>query len=117
MDENRFDKINVLIDTSHWDMMKEFDLGMYEKMMAYREHIFEMLEMDKKRIELILLGMCCIMRSQEAIRLHAERALNFGATKKEIFEVVARSLTTGGIPSYRTASLALKELFMDKNKK
>lgn len=105
--------IEVSIDISHWDMMKEFDPGMYEKMMAYREHMYENLEMDKKMIEMLIMGMCTIIHDKEAIRAHAERALHFGATKKELFEVAAISYLVGGVPSYRDTALTLKEVFSE----
>ncbi|MFX0198922.1 MAG: carboxymuconolactone decarboxylase family protein [Candidatus Hodarchaeota archaeon] len=114
MVKNISKKIGVSIDISHWDMMKEFDQGMYEKMMVYREHMYENLEMDKKVIELLIMGMCSIIHDREAIRAHAERALYFGATKKELFEVAALSHLVGGVPSYRDTALTLKKLFQEE---
>jgi len=114
MVENVSTKIPISIDISHWDMMKEFDQGMYEKMMIFRQHMAENLEMDKKMIELVVMGMCSIIRDREAIRLHAERALYFGATKRELFEVAAISFLVGGVPSYRDTALTLKKLFQER---
>ena len=65
--------------------------------------------LSKKKIYFVLDH----IHDKEAIRAHAERALHFGATKKELFEVAAISYLVGGVPSYRDTALTLKEVFSD----
>jgi 4-carboxymuconolactone decarboxylase len=54
---------------------------------------------DKKTQHLIQLGTAIGLCSKGAVRSHARRALDAGATDKEVFQVVLLSMTLVGFPA------------------
>jgi 4-carboxymuconolactone decarboxylase len=54
---------------------------------------------DKKTQHLIQLGTAIGLCSKGAVRSHARRALDSGATDKEVFQVVLLSMTLVGFPA------------------
>jgi len=54
---------------------------------------------DKKTQHLIQLGMAIGLCSKGAVRSHARRAIDAGATDKEVFQVVLLSMTLVGFPA------------------
>jgi 4-carboxymuconolactone decarboxylase len=75
---------------------------------AYHElsrRIHEHGPLDQKSAHLIKLGVAIGMNSEGAVRSHARRALQEGATGDELHHAVLLSLTTCGFPF---ASAALK---------
>ncbi len=55
--------------------------------------------MDKKTQHLVQLGTAIGLCSQGAVRSHARRALEAGATQEEILQVVLLSMTLVGFPA------------------
>lgn len=55
--------------------------------------------LDKKTRELVKLGMAIGGRLEGAVRSHAHRALEAGATAGEIEHVVLLAITTSGLPT------------------
>jgi 4-carboxymuconolactone decarboxylase len=54
--------------------------------------------LDRKTIELIKLGMCVASGLESATRSHARRALQHGASRKEIEQAIALAVNPCGLP-------------------
>jgi AhpD family alkylhydroperoxidase len=54
-----------------------------------RESIFQGGELDRKTKELIAVASSVLMRCQFCVHVHSQRAIEHGATKKEIAEAIA----------------------------
>jgi AhpD family alkylhydroperoxidase len=54
-----------------------------------RDSIFEGGELDRKSKELIAIASSVLMRCQFCVDVHSQRAIAYGASKKEIAEAIA----------------------------
>lgn len=54
-----------------------------------RETIFQGGELDRKTKELIAVACSVLMRCQYCVHVHSQRAIDHGATKKEIAEAIS----------------------------
>ncbi len=54
-----------------------------------RDSIFQGGELDRKTKELIAVASSVLMRCQYCVHVHSQRAMDHGATKKEIAEAIA----------------------------
>jgi 4-carboxymuconolactone decarboxylase len=59
--------------------------------------------LDAKTRELIKLGMAAAQRSESAVKSHAHRALEEGASVDEVIHAVLLGVTTIGFPAMMTA--------------
>ena len=66
--------------------------------------------LDAKTRELVKLGMAIGGRLEGAVRSHAHRALEAGATPKEIEHVVLLAVTTSGFPTAVAAFTWIEEI-------
>ena len=66
--------------------------------------------LDAKTRELVKLGMAIGGRLEGAVRSHAHRALEAGATPKEIEHVVLLAVTTSGFPTAVAAYTWVEEI-------
>ncbi len=96
--------------TDFWQRMEALDPALSEKATRLRDHVFAEGKLPRRTKELIYLGMCCAMRFPDGIRIHARRALEYGATPEEVYEAVALSVVGAGIPAYREAIILLRDL-------
>jgi AhpD family alkylhydroperoxidase len=94
----------------HWSVMKEFDEVMYQKVTDWRQYIYKNEIIPPKAKELMMVAMCCVTRNAAGVKTHSQNALEKGATKEELFATAAQSMLIGGIPAYRDAIVALKEI-------
>ncbi len=72
--------------------------------------------LDQKSAHLIKLAVAIGMNSEGAIRSHARRALQEGASRDEIYHAVLLSFTTCGFP-YTSAALKWVDEVMEKEGK
>lgn len=54
---------------------------------------------DAKTAHLIQLAACATMRSEGGVHSHAKRALDAGATREEVYQVIALLINTIGFPN------------------
>ncbi len=54
--------------------------------------------LPRKTKELIMVGITCAMLRPRGIRVHSERALNLGASPREVLEVMEVAAIPGGMP-------------------
>jgi AhpD family alkylhydroperoxidase len=66
--------------------------------------------LDQKTRELVKLGMAIGGRLEGAVRSHAQRALEAGATPAEIEHVILLAITTSGLPTAVAAFTWVEEL-------
>jgi AhpD family alkylhydroperoxidase len=59
--------------------------------------------LDKKTRELVKLGISSVLGQKEGIKIHAQKAQEFGASKEEIAEVVKIVFIASGIPGLYSA--------------
>lgn len=55
--------------------------------------------LERKTKELIMVGITCALSRSRGARLHAERALNLGASPREVLEAIEVAAIPGGLPS------------------
>jgi 4-carboxymuconolactone decarboxylase len=70
--------------------------------------------LPRKTKELIMVGITCAMLRPQGIRLHAERALNVGATPREVLEAMEIAAIPGGMPGLWRGVETLKEILKAK---
>jgi alkylhydroperoxidase/carboxymuconolactone decarboxylase family protein YurZ len=94
----------------HWLAMKEFDEEMYKRFSEYMQYVSKNEIIPPKYKELMMLAMCCVVRFDAGIRVHAKYALDKGATRDELLATAVQTLFVGGIPAYRDGILTIKEV-------
>lgn len=94
----------------HWQLMGEMNPEMLANCRAWMGEINKGETIPLKYQELISVGMAYVLRSEPAILTHTANAVEkYGATKQEIFTVLALAMMLGGVPAYRESCLALEE--------
>jgi len=66
--------------------------------------------LPRKTKELIMVGITCAMLRPRGIRLHAQRALNAGATPREVLEAMEVAAIPGGMPGLWQGAETLREI-------
>ena len=66
--------------------------------------------LGRKEKELIMVGICCALRVQRGVRIHAERALTLGATPRQVLEAIEVAAIPGGMPGLWLGAETLKEI-------
>lgn len=54
--------------------------------------------LPRKIKEIIMIGITCALNRPRGVRLHTERALNLGATPREVLEAMEVAAIPGGMP-------------------
>lgn len=70
-------------------------------------------EIDRKTKRLIALACVILGRCESCVYAQATVAKNYGATKKEILEVLKITVLTGGVPSWSIARKGISKLFAE----
>lgn len=65
--------------------------------------------LDNKTRELVKLGISSVLGQKEGIKVHSQKAKEFGASKEEIAEVVRIVFISSGIPGLYSAINAYEE--------
>jgi AhpD family alkylhydroperoxidase len=65
--------------------------------------------LDKKTRELVKLGISSVLGQIEGVRIHSQKAREFGALKEEIAEVVRIVFLSSGVPGLYSAINAYEE--------
>lgn len=98
----------------HWQVMERFDPALLDKLEPWREQLLTEGVLPLRDKELIMSAMCGVVRFLPGFTIHAERALQNGATDRELFEVCELMLLIGGVPAYRESVLALEALLGER---
>ncbi len=94
----------------HWDLMDEMSPEMREAYFNFTGMANKGEIIPKKYRELMVFGMACVLRSAPAVLTHAQTSVEkYGATKEELFAVLATAMSLGGVPAYREACNTLED--------
>lgn len=95
---------------THWDILITQDAELNDKIQAWRSHVNNGPNLDRKYKELLMVSMSCVRMFQDGIRIHGQFALDFGATPKELFAAIEQSMFIGGIPAFMYGAQIFFEL-------
>ncbi len=70
--------------------------------------------LDRKTKELIMVGITCALNRPRGVRLHSERALEVGATPRQVLEAVEVAAIPGGMPGLWLGAETLEEILREK---
>ena len=70
--------------------------------------------LPRKTKELIMVGITCAMLRPRGVRLHSERALNLGASPREVLEAMEVAAIPGGMPGLWLGVETLQEIVNKK---
>ena len=94
----------------HWKLMDEMNPECHEAFKTLSALTNSHGVLPPKYRELIVFGMACVLRSAPAVKTHGMACVQkHGATKEELYAVMATALTLGGVPAYREACMNLEE--------
>lgn len=99
-------------EDKNWrDIVEEIDPNAHEKLNSYINHVLlEKSDIPRKYKELILIATSAAIRYESSIESHAKNAIEFGATKKEIFEALALASLTSGFTSLISGGKIIEKL-------
>lgn len=100
-------------EPKHWLIMANMDSELCEKAKSLRNHITEKGELPRKYRELIFFALSCGKRFEPGIKAHAEKALEHGATKGELFETMCLTILSDGFPAYMEGAKVFDQLLGD----
>ena len=95
----------------HWQILEEQDPVLNEKVQAWKNHIETHEGLERKYKELLMVSMACVTRFNSGLRAHAKKALQYGATKEELFAAIEQSFFIGGVPAFREGALVFADMF------
>jgi alkylhydroperoxidase/carboxymuconolactone decarboxylase family protein YurZ len=67
-------------------------------------------ELSVKHKEMVIIGILCFRGREDGVVAHMKRAVDHGATKRELLEAVQAAAVPGGGPTLSTGVQALMEL-------
>ncbi|MFQ5851853.1 MAG: carboxymuconolactone decarboxylase family protein [Candidatus Binatia bacterium] len=70
--------------------------------------------LPRKTKELIMVGITCALNRPRGVKLHAQRALNLGATPREVLEAMEVAAIPGGMPGLWLGVESLQEILKEK---
>lgn len=95
---------------THWEILTTQDAELNEKIQAWRSHINNKTDLERKYKELLMVSMSCVRLFRDGVLCHGQFALDFGATPTELFAAIEQSMFIGGIPAFKTGAEAFFEL-------
>ncbi len=98
---------------THWEILTTQDAELNEKIQAWRSHINEGKDLERKYKELLMVSMSCVRLFREGVLGHGQSALDFGATPTELFAAIEQSIFIGGIPAFKTGAESFLKLCPD----
>ncbi len=95
----------------HWQVLAVEDPELNETIQKWKEQLFGSDALERKYRELLMVSMACVAHFNSGVTAHAKKALQFGATKAELFAAIEQSFFIGGVPAFREGALVFAELF------
>lgn len=95
-----FEQASLGAQNRAYDLVAELDPEYFEKLKGiYVDATFGRDgALPRQTKELIMVGICCAIRAQRGIRIHAERALTLGASPRQVLEAMEVAAIPGGMP-------------------
>jgi len=94
-----------------WAYMIDKDvdfMGAYDEL--YERGLTDGKALPAKTRELIAIAILAFRGRENAVYLHAKRALELGATKQELLEAIETTIIPGGAPTFGTGLAALMRI-------
>jgi 4-carboxymuconolactone decarboxylase len=83
-----------------YQLWRQFDSELARHMsMFYTGRLYAREVISQKQRELCAIAALTVLQCPEELRLHIGAALNVGATKDEVAEVIFQMMTYGGVPT------------------
>ncbi|NLI53660.1 MAG: carboxymuconolactone decarboxylase family protein [Clostridiales bacterium] len=98
---------------NHWEVLKTQDTELNDKIQAWRAHINDKNDLDRKYKELLMVSMSCVRLFRDGVLSHGQFALDYGATPTELFAAVEQAIFIGGIPAFKTGAECFFEICPD----
>jgi len=100
-----------------WAYMVEKDLDFMETYNnLYEKGLTDGKALTAKTRELIAIAILAFRGQENAVYLHARRALDLGATKQELLEAIETTIIPGGAPTFGTGLSALMRIEEEEKK-
>lgn len=113
-EENKdaFKKTSLGAENSAYDIIAKLDPEYFEKLKGiYVDGTFGREgALPRKTKELIMVGITCALNRPRGVRLHSERALNLGASPREVLEAIEVAAIPGGMPGLWLGVETLQEV-------
>jgi AhpD family alkylhydroperoxidase len=101
-----------------WAYMVEKDVDFMEAYnKIYSRGLTDGRALPAKVREFIAIALLAFRGRENAVYLHAKRALRLGATKQELLEAIETTIIPGGAPTFSTGLAALMRIEEDEKSK
>ncbi len=98
-------------------LWKEFDVELAKHIsMFYTGRLYAREVISQKQRELCAVASLTVLDRHEELRAHIHAALNVGATREEVAEVIFQQCTYGGVPVMVEGLKILKEVLKERGK-
>ena len=107
-----FERTSLGAKNTAYEIIGKLDPEYFEKLKGiYVDGTFDREgALPRKTKELIMVGITCALRVQRGIRIHAERALQLGASPQEVLEAMEVAAIPGGMPGLWLGVETLEEI-------
>lgn len=96
-----------------YQLWRQFDRDLAKHIsMFFTGRLYAREVISQKQRELCAVAALTVLQRLDELRTHVEAALNVGATKEEIAEVVFQMITYGGVPTTVEGLKICKEVFI-----
>ena len=117
-EENKdaFKKTSLGAENSAYEIIAKLDPEYFEKLKGiYVDGTFGREgALPRKTKELIMVGITCALNRPRGVRLHSERALNLGASPREVLEAIEVAAIPGGMPGLWLGVETLQEILKSR---
>jgi 4-carboxymuconolactone decarboxylase len=101
--------------TGAYDLWRQFDPELARHIsMFFTGRLYAREVLPQKVRELCAIAALTVLNRTEELRLHLQAALNVGATKQEVGEVIFQMLTYGGVPTMVEGLKVAKEVLQSR---
>ena len=98
-----------------YQLWRKFDPELARQMsMFYTGRLYAREVISQKQRELCAVAALTVLQRLEELRLHIGAALNVGATKEEVAEVIFQMMTYGGVPTTVEGLKVCKEVLAER---
>ncbi|HET8578877.1 MAG TPA: carboxymuconolactone decarboxylase family protein, partial [Methylomirabilota bacterium] len=98
-----------------YELWRKFDRDLARELsMFYTGKLYSREVIPQKQRELCAVASLTVLNRRNEVRAHVHAALNVGATRQEIAEVMFQQATYGGMPVVNDALEVLKEVLQQR---
>ena len=98
-----------------YQLWRKFDPELARQMsLFYTGRLYAREVISQKQRELCAVAALTVLQRLEELRLHIGAALNVGATKEEVAEVIFQMMTYGGVPTTVEGLKVCKEVLAER---